>query len=151
VLAVGKAAGAERELCARYAGRAAQAGRAMGVHRVTVEEVPDAAGPGRAAEEGARLLKRRPQGVLVALDERGAAWSSADLAEALRRWADRGAGNAAFAIGGADGHPDAVREAADAVVALSAMTLPHLLARVVILEQIYRAITICVGHPYHRA
>lgn len=151
VLAVGKAAGPEDELCKRYVTRAGPLARKMGVTDVSVRELADARGPTRATLEGQAILDKRPPGRLVALDERGAAWTSQKLARSLRDWADAGTPAVTFAIGGADGHCEAVREAADAVVSLSALTLPHQLARVVVLEQIYRAITLCVGHPYHRA
>ena len=123
----------------------------MGITDVSVRQLADASGPTRSEIEGAAILDRRPPGKLVALDERGAAWTSDKLARTLRGWADEGIPAVTFAVGGADGHPEAVREAADKVVSLSAMTLPHLLARALLLEQIYRAVTLCVGHPYHRA
>lgn len=150
VLAVGKAAGPERELCARYVDRARKAGRAIGLSRVDTHEVADAAGPTRREKEGAALLQKRPKGLLVALDESGAQWSSKAFAEHLRNWADN-AQDVCFAIGGADGHAQNVRSAADHIMSLGAMTLPHGLARVILCEQIYRAITLCIGHPYHRA
>lgn len=96
------------------------------------------------------LLSRRGGGVLIALDERGAGWSSADFARYLRQWADLSA-DCSFAVGGADGHGEELRRAADVTVSLGAITLPHLLARAVLCEQIYRAVTLCIGHPYHRA
>ncbi len=123
----------------------------MGVSDVSVRQLPDASGPTRAELEGAAILDKRLPGKLIVLDERGASWTSAELARSLRDWADQGTSAVTFAIGGADGHPEAVRAAADKVISLSAMTLPHLLARALVLEQIYRAITLCVGHPYHRA
>nr|WP_255720670.1 23S rRNA (pseudouridine(1915)-N(3))-methyltransferase RlmH [Acuticoccus kalidii] len=152
VLAVGKASkGPERDLCARYLERASKSGRQLGLSSVTVKELADAQGPTRAALEGDRLLAQRPPGVLVALDETGAAWSSIDFANRLQTWLDEGAGTVTFAIGGADGHSDAVKSAASHRVSLGAITLPHLLARAILLEQIYRAVTIRLGHPYHRA
>ena len=87
---------------------------------------------------------------LVALDQRGKEWSSLDLADRLRAWRDGGAGALAFAIGGAEGLGAAVIERADAVLSLGAMTWPHLLARCMLLEQLYRAQQILSGHPYHR-
>ena len=85
----------------------------------------------------------------VALDERGAAWSTRDLATRLRGWRETGH-DVAFVIGSADGLHADVKAHAAAVVALSAMTLPHGLARVILAEQIYRAATLLAGHPYHR-
>lgn len=88
--------------------------------------------------------------LLIALDERGQAWSSRDLATRLTAWRDRGAATLAFAIGGADGLASSVIERADAVVSLGAMTWPHLMVRSLLLEQLYRAQQIAAGHPYHR-
>ena len=87
---------------------------------------------------------------IVALDEHGAAWTTEDLAERLRKWRD-GNETIAFVVGSADGLDVALKsKAASVVVALSAMTLPHGLARILLAEQIYRATTLLVGHPYHR-
>ena len=87
---------------------------------------------------------------LVALDQRGKEWSSLELADRLRAWRDGGAGAVAFALGGAEGLGAAVIDRADAVLSLGAMTWPHLLARCMLLEQLYRAQQILAGHPYHR-
>jgi 23S rRNA (pseudouridine1915-N3)-methyltransferase len=87
---------------------------------------------------------------LVALDEKGAQWSSRDLAERLAIWRDQGVATVTFAIGGAEGLGRPVIEQADAVLALGAMTWPHLLVRGMLLEQLYRAQQILAGHPYHR-
>ena len=86
---------------------------------------------------------------VVALDERGAAWTTRVLAERLARWRDD-ARDVAFVIGSADGLADSVKRDADAVVALSGLTLPHGLVRIVVAEQIYRAASLLAGHPYHR-
>jgi 23S rRNA (pseudouridine1915-N3)-methyltransferase len=152
VLAVGKASkGPERDLAERYRERAEKAGRQLGIGAVAVREIADGAGPMRAADEGKALLAARPKGPLVVLDERGEMWTSMDLARTLQNFLDRGEPAATFAIGGADGHAAAVREAAAHVVSLGRITLPHLLARAILLEQLYRAVTIRLGHPYHRA
>lgn len=152
VLAVGKAGQTpEAELCGRYMERAERVGRGLGLSSVTVREFPEATGPTRAALEAEKILAVRRPGPLVALDERGAAWTSAQIADRLQGWLDAGHQNVTFAIGGADGHADTLRKAADDVVSLGAVTLPHLLARAILLEQLYRAVTIRLGHPYHRA
>lgn len=91
-----------------------------------------------------------PAARLVALDEKGAQWSSRDLAGRIAAWRDRGVATVAFAIGGADGLGQPVIERADIVVSLGAMTWPHLLVRSLLLEQLYRAQQILAGHPYHR-
>jgi len=85
----------------------------------------------------------------VALDERGRPWTTRALADHLARWRDD-AREVAFVIGSADGLADSVKRAAQAIVALSALTLPHGLARVVLVEQLYRAVSLLQGHPYHR-
>ena len=86
---------------------------------------------------------------VVALDERGDAWTTAGFAERLRRWREDGR-DIAFVIGSADGIAEAVRRDADVTMALSALTLPHGLARILLVEQIYRAVSLLQGHPYHR-
>jgi 23S rRNA (pseudouridine1915-N3)-methyltransferase len=103
------------------------------------------------AREAELILAAVPTGArLVALDEKGAAWSSRELAERLARWRDQGVATLAIAIGGADGLGQAVIERADAMLSLGAMTWPHLLVRCLLLEQLYRAQQILAGHPYHR-
>jgi 23S rRNA (pseudouridine1915-N3)-methyltransferase len=91
-----------------------------------------------------------PRAALVALDERGSMWSSRALADRIAGWRDGGMAELAFAIGGADGLDAAVLGRADAVLSLGPMTWPHLLARGMLLEQLYRAQQILAGHPYHR-
>ncbi|MDK2122674.1 23S rRNA (pseudouridine(1915)-N(3))-methyltransferase RlmH [Parachitinimonas caeni] len=97
-----------------------------------------------------RILAALPSGCRkIILDERGAAWTTLKLAEKLKRWQQDGH-DVAFVIGGADGlHPD-VKQHADELVQLSALTLPHGMVRVLLAEQLYRAVTVNQGHPYHR-
>jgi 23S rRNA (pseudouridine1915-N3)-methyltransferase len=105
----------------------------------------------RRAEEGRAILAAVPPGApLVALDERGTPLSSRAFAERLGRWQEEGRRTIAFAIGGPDGLEPGVRERADLVLALGRLTLPHELARLVLVEQLYRAHSILAGHPYHR-
>jgi 23S rRNA (pseudouridine1915-N3)-methyltransferase len=101
------------------------------------------------ADEAKRIVGASEGFTLVALDERGEAWSSAELAKRMGRWHDAGQ-PVAFAIGSADGLDDALKRGASARLALSAMTLPHALVRVLLAEQIYRAVSLLKGHPYHR-
>lgn len=101
------------------------------------------------AAESARIALACAGYRSIALDERGASWTTRNIADALRRAAGAG-DNVAFVIGSADGLHADVRTRATAVVSLSAMTLPHGLARVVVVEQLYRAHTLLSGHPYHR-
>ncbi|WEK45534.1 MAG: 23S rRNA (pseudouridine(1915)-N(3))-methyltransferase RlmH [Candidatus Andeanibacterium colombiense] len=87
----------------------------------------------------------------VLLDERGKQLSSAEFAELLGRWRDDGVREARFVLGAADGHGDAARGEADLLLAFGKATWPHLLARAMLLEQLFRATAILAGHPYHRA
>lgn len=106
----------------------------------------------RKAREGERLLAAVPQGArLVALDAQGKHLDSAAFAALMGRWQDDGLGDLAFVIGGPDGLARAVLERADLTVSLGPMTWPHLLVRVLLAEQLYRAQCILGGHPYHRA
>jgi 23S rRNA (pseudouridine1915-N3)-methyltransferase len=101
--------------------------------------------------EAALILEALPSRArLIALDERGAMWSSRGLADRLASWRDHGVAELAFAIGGADGLGADVLDRADATLSLGPMTWPHLLARSLLLEQLYRAQQILAGHPYHR-
>lgn len=155
VVAIGRLGkGAEMMLCADYAKRAAASFRPFGVRDVIAEEFRESRLPhvdGRQAEEGAVLLERCvPGAVMMALDERGRACDSRGFADTIRRYAETGTPEMVFAIGGPDGHGEALRQRADRLLAFGAMTLPHKLARIVLLEQLYRAATIIAGHPYHR-
>ena len=117
---------------------------------------PEPRGSGRPAErmlalEAARIRERLPRGAqLVALDERGRELSTSQFAAQLRRWIDSGT-TTAFAIGGPDGLDPVLKREAIMQLRLSAFTLPHALAQVVLCEQLYRAASLLGGHPYHRA
>ncbi|HVF34211.1 MAG TPA: 23S rRNA (pseudouridine(1915)-N(3))-methyltransferase RlmH [Candidatus Saccharimonadia bacterium] len=108
--------------------------------------------PARAIiEEGERVLAALPrQAHVVALDERGKSFSSVELSRELARWA-RDGHDVALVIGGPDGHAPDVLARAQQRMSLSALTLPHMLVRLVVIEQLYRAWTLLEGHPYHRA
>jgi 23S rRNA (pseudouridine1915-N3)-methyltransferase len=102
--------------------------------------------------EGELLLAAVPAGaMLVALDRRGKALDSQGFADRLARWRDNSVSDVAFLIGGADGHAEALLHKADLLLSFGAMTWPHLLARAMLAEQIYRAQQVLAGHPYHRA
>ena len=106
------------------------------------------------AREAELLLAALPKANdlrVVALDERGRTFDSAEFAARLAAWRDEGVSDIAFLIGGAEGHGEAVRARADLVLSLGAMTWPHLLVRGLLAEQLYRAQQILSGHPYHRA
>jgi 23S rRNA (pseudouridine1915-N3)-methyltransferase len=105
----------------------------------------------RRAEEGRAILAALPpEAPFVALDERGMLLTSRAFAERLSRWREEERRTVAFAIGGVEGLEPTVRERADLVLALGRLTLPHELARLVLVEQLYRAYSILVRHPYHR-
>jgi 23S rRNA (pseudouridine1915-N3)-methyltransferase len=106
-------------------------------------------GDAKAAEAQAILARRKPQDWLVALDERGKALDSVELSRYLAK-AQTGAKDLLFVIGGDEGLEDSVRQAAHLTLSLSRMTLPHRLARLVLIEQIYRAFTLLKGEPYHK-
>ena len=101
------------------------------------------------AAEAARIRDACGNCSIVALDEHGSAWTTRQFADNLQQWRDAGAA-VAFVIGSADGLDPALKRAAAATLALSAMTLPHGLVRVLLAEQLYRAVSLAAGHPYHR-
>ncbi|MFZ5469929.1 MAG: 23S rRNA (pseudouridine(1915)-N(3))-methyltransferase RlmH [Myxococcota bacterium] len=120
--------------------------------RFAAVDVPASRHPGaRAREEEAKALLAlaSPRDWLVALDERGKELSSLELAQFIRR-AQNEAKDVLFVIGGDEGLGDAVRQRAHLTLALSRMTLPHRLAKVVLLEQLYRAFSLLKGEPYHK-
>lgn len=143
----------ERELIARYMKRMSS-GRAVGLSPISIEELPEsrAAEVGaRQTDEAARLLNAAGEcDYRIVLDERGRMMSSAEFANCLAARRDDGIKAAAVLLGGPDGHAPTLRSSAQLTLALGPMTMPHGLARVVLVEQIYRAITILSGHPYHR-
>ena len=101
------------------------------------------------AAEALRIRAACAGCTVVALDERGAAWTTRKLAQRLQSWRDAGQ-DVAFVIGSADGLDEAIKRDASANFALSALTLPHGLASVILAEQLYRAVSVLTGHPYHR-
>lgn len=156
LLSVGRLkAGPERELVARYEGRAATAARAARLAGFESREIDESRArrpDDRKAEEGKALLSLLPPGAfLIACDERGEAMTSPAFAREIGRARDAGVPTLALALGGPDGHAPSLLAAARLTLAFGAMTWPHQLARVMAAEQLYRAIAILSGHPYHRA
>ncbi len=147
--------GAERDLFSRYAERIDKTGRALAIGPLACHELPESRAPTPAArkdDEAQRLLGASADaGTRIALDEHAKPMTSAAFAQLLETMRDEGTGHLAFLIGGPDGHGATVLEAATRKLSLGPMTLPHGLARIVWAEQVYRAITILSGHPYHRA
>ncbi len=155
IAAVGKLKqGPERELFAHYLGRAEAIGRKIGLTPLSVIEVAEAksaTAQARMEAEAKTLLAKLPSShKLICLDRGGDQLGSEEFAQTLAKFRDGGAQGIAFLIGGADGLGLTASYKADKVLSLGPLTLPHGLARIVLAEQIYRAETILMGHPYHR-
>lgn len=101
-------------------------------------------------ERGGKMPEPAPTSVTILLDERGKAMPSLELAKLLEKWRDGGKREARFMIGGADGHSDEERSGADLMLSFGPATWPHLLARAMLAEQLFRATSILANHPYHR-
>jgi 23S rRNA (pseudouridine1915-N3)-methyltransferase len=142
--------GPEAALIDDYTTRFDRTGRALGLGPLTIAEVEDKKGGGMAAE--AALLERAlPKGsVIVTMDERGQVITSPEFAEKLAGWRDAGRSDVTFVIGGADGIDPSLRAQADFSISLGKMVWPHMLARAMLTEQLYRAASILAGSPYHR-
>ena len=132
-----------------YAERATASGRALGLGPVEVVEV-ESRKPGKAAEAEALAARLEPGDHLIACDERGKARASRDLAGHVGALRDQGVRRLVFLIGGADGLDPALLGRAHEKLAFGPQTWPHALARVMLAEQVYRAVTILAGSPYHR-
>ena len=144
-------AGPERDLIDDYLTRFDRTGRALGLGPASVIEVEDKKGGGSAAE--ALLLRKAiPDGAfLMTMDERGRVMSSPEFANKLAGWRDNSQRDLAIVIGGADGIAPDLRAEADFSLSFGKMVWPHMLARVMLTEQLYRAANILSGGPYHRA
>jgi 23S rRNA (pseudouridine1915-N3)-methyltransferase len=155
VAAVGRLkAGPERDLAARYRERIAKAGRAVGLAGIEVIEIAESRAreaERRRIEESIALAQLLPAGAAkILLDERGEDLASLAFTTHLQRWRDQGRSTAFFCIGGPDGVADNLREDTDLCLAFGAATWPHQMVRIMLLEQVYRAVTLLAGHPYHR-
>lgn len=152
ICAVGRLrTGPERDLIDDYLKRFDRTGRALGLGPAQIHEVEDKKGGGMAAE--AALLDRViPKGAMICtMDERGKLITSPDFAQTMGRWRDGGCSDLAFIIGGADGIDPELRARADFSLSFGKMVWPHMLVRVMLSEQLYRAASILSGSPYHRA
>lgn len=152
ICAVGRLrTGPEKALIDDYHTRFDRTGRALSLGPLTIHEIDDRKGGGMAGE--AALLRRAlPDGALICtLDERGKLISSPEFATRIAGWRDDGRSDLAFVIGGADGIDRTLRAEADFSLSFGKMVWPHMLARVMLTEQLYRAATILAGGPYHRA
>ena len=151
ICAVGRLRGGpEAVLIDDYRTRFDRTGRGIGLGPLTITEVEDRKGGGMVAE--AALLRRAvPDGaVLCLMDERGQNLTSPDFASRISDWRDQGRQEVSFVIGGADGMAPELRADADLLISFGAMVWPHMLARVMLTEQLYRAAGILAGTPYHR-
>ena len=148
VLAIGRQKnGPEAALVADRLGRFDATGRALGLGPATLREIEDR----KRVGESRLLLDALPDDAYaVALDERGATMGSRDFAALLARLRDEGRRDCAFLIGGADGHSEELRGRADLLLGFGKMVWPHMLARAMLAEQLYRAASILAGSPYHR-
>ncbi|HEX2594611.1 MAG TPA: 23S rRNA (pseudouridine(1915)-N(3))-methyltransferase RlmH [Rhizomicrobium sp.] len=156
ILAVGNARGShEAPLCEEFIGRAQNMGRRMGFTAVDITEVGVSKAretEKRMAEEAERLAARVPEGAhVVLLDAKGKGMTSEDFAEMLGAMRDAGTKDFVFIIGGPDGLAPLPKIRSGRSLAFGPQTWPHLMVRAMLSEQIYRAITILAGHPYHRA
>ncbi|MEN3792309.1 23S rRNA (pseudouridine(1915)-N(3))-methyltransferase RlmH [Fulvimarina sp. MAC3] len=146
--------GPEQDLFDRYIERFRKTGPQTGLDWRALCEFPESRSgdaEARKAEEAARLKATLDEGaVLVTLDERGKTLSSEEFARALATWRDAGIRDCSLLIGGPDGHDAELRRSADLALSLGRLTFPHQIARVLLAEQLYRAVTILTGHPYHR-
>jgi 23S rRNA (pseudouridine1915-N3)-methyltransferase len=147
--------GPETELAVDYQKRMSGVGRNAGITDLLIREFPEsraATDALRKAEEQKLLWSTVPDGThSIALDERGKAITSQEFAALLKRLAESATKQTTFLIGGPDGHAPETRAKARQILSFGPMTFPHRLLRVMLLEQIYRAVTIIVNHPYHRA
>jgi 23S rRNA (pseudouridine1915-N3)-methyltransferase len=146
--------GPEKELAAEYEQRIQGAGRSAGLTGFSIQdwaESRSATADLRKAEEAKRLWSAVPaDGVSIVLDERGKSLSSPEFAKLIEQQAQNGCRSLHFLIGGPDGHAPETREKAFKTLSFGPMTFPHRLLRLMLLEQIYRSVTIIVNHPYHR-
>jgi 23S rRNA (pseudouridine1915-N3)-methyltransferase len=146
--------GPEKELAAEYEQRIQAAGRSAGITGFQVQDWAEsraATADLRKAEEAKRLWSAVPDdGTAIVLDERGKALTSTEFAKLIEQQAQSGCRNLNFLIGGPDGHAADTRTRALKTLSFGPMTFPHRLLRVMLLEQIYRSVTIIVNHPYHR-
>ena len=155
ILTVGRMkSGAERELYQKYADRVGKAGKPFHLSDLKLVEISESKSADRNQrmdDEASQLrLSAGVDAQIILLDERGKDISSREFASLLMQYRDEGATKLCFAIGGPDGHGEAMKKASTKSIRLGAMTWPHQIVRILLIEQIYRAITILSGHPYHR-
>ena len=151
VIAIGRLRnGPEKELIEDYIGRFNRTGRPLGLGPVEFTELENRKGGGKSGE-GTLLVKAIPAAAtVIVLDEHGKIQSSTDFAQNLARIRDQAPPELVFVIGGADGLAPVVLARADIQLSFGKMVWPHMLARVMLTEQLYRSVSILAGGPYHR-
>jgi len=147
--------GPESTLFQTYFERCNQVGSKIGLGPVQIGESVEARNPSKSerqrleAESLSKMLPKKSR--IIALDENGKNLSSVAFSKHLAAWRDEGIPHASFLIGGPDGLDKSLINEADLVLSLGTMTWPHMIARILLVEQIYRSISLLSGHPYHRA
>lgn len=155
IFAVGRMKrGAEQKLVDHYLERFSKSSGAIGLHFKRLQEISESRAQTacqRMEEEGRKLIEFLPEKCqLIVLDERGKSISSPTFAEKLVFYRDAGIRDITIALGGPDGHNEQIRGRADFLLSFGFMTWPHQIARILLAEQLYRAVTIVSNHPYHR-
>ncbi|WP_019219995.1 23S rRNA (pseudouridine(1915)-N(3))-methyltransferase RlmH [Bartonella florencae] len=155
IFAVGRMKrGAEQKLVDHYLNRFSKGSGAVGFHFKRLQEISESRAQKacqRMEEEGRKLIEFLPEKCrLIVLDERGESISSSSFAEKLVLYRDGGIRDLVIALGGPDGHNGQIRNRADFLLSFGFMTWPHQIARILLTEQLYRAVTIVSNHPYHR-
>ena len=146
--------GPERDLVERYRQRIEGTSRHQGLSGPDFVELAESRArreDDRRKEEAEALLEKAGSSILVVFDERGKTPSSEDFASRIGAWRDEGRQSLACLVGGPDGLDPELRRRADWIVSFGSLTIPHQIVRALVAEQLYRAITILSGHPYHRA
>jgi len=142
--------GPELELIEMYMQRYNGIARQLGLGPMAITELDDKRIKNQSDESEALLKALKPGSYVIAMDERGKNMPSRDFAKKLGSIRDQSPADICLLIGGADGHTDKLRKQSDMMLSFGAMAWPHMLARVMLTEQLYRAATILAGHPYHR-
>ncbi|WP_455475845.1 23S rRNA (pseudouridine(1915)-N(3))-methyltransferase RlmH [Bartonella sp. B17] len=155
IFAVGRMKkGGEQKLVQHYLDRFSKSSGAVGFHFKILQEIPESRAQTayqRMEEEGKKLIEFLPEKCrLIVLDERGKSISSFAFAEKLGFYRDEGVRDVVIALGGHDGHNEQIRNRGDFLLSFGSMTWPHQIARILLAEQLYRAVTIANNHPYHR-
>ena len=150
LISIGKLkSGPEKDLVDDYVNRFNKAGPGIGLRSL---KLVDLASGGGLSSEGERLLSALPSGAkTIRLDEHGPQLSSVKFSNRIAKWRDDGQGELCFLIGGAEGYSDAVRDACPETLAFGPQTWPHRLVKVMLVEQLYRAVSLQAGLPYHKA